>query len=200
MCLALLVGSSGCLITSDPDFRDPERTRPLLIASDATPPFAFYELPASGGDPQTPTYKPKVFRALLLSEDLDEHVEGVLLTDYGVPNAITNRPYAHDEAIPNQNPATLSAGARELSVEWNPSPASLVAGTGCHSVTLLVTHEFTRGNDGARFFCPDDPNDFSTLSWFVVLCELDAQCNADACPKAASVTEVCGTGAETGVP
>jgi len=163
----LRVGAPACLITAIPDFTPPARTRPEIITSDTYPPS-----PAVGKvalfQPTAPSssYTGIEFSAWVLSEDADQDVQTVLLIDYGDQSGVSNGPYR--SFVPGEplKAATMADGPREVAIQWQPQAQELV---GCHTVTLLVTHQSQQKNH--VYYCPADPSDASTLTWFAYVCD-----------------------------
>lgn len=164
----VVTSSSACLVTGSPDFSPPERTRPQLIA--VTPPTEFIRPAFVDG-----AFQPETLEAAVLSEDAGDDLEAVLLVDYGylAPGDIPWRDTAPVDTIA---PGTLSDGPRPVSVSW--TPRSFIE-PGCHTLTLLVTHQKRGTNPG--FWCPADADDYASLTWFVALCEDVGTCEYDDC-------------------
>jgi hypothetical protein len=180
-CLAmLLVGAPACLITADPDFTPPARSRPEIITSDACPPSpAVGKVALFQPTPPNSSYTPIEFSACVVSEDAGQDVQTVLLIDYGDDSGVALGPYRW--AIPGEplKAATLADGPREITIKWLPQKQEP---PGCHTVTLLVTHQFQQIN--GIYHCPADANDAATLTWFAYVCDQTAieSCGAMICP------------------
>ncbi|MBW2453696.1 MAG: hypothetical protein JRI68_04260 [Deltaproteobacteria bacterium] len=166
--LGVVVSSSACLVTGSPDFSPPERTRPQLIA--VTPTTEFIRPAFVDG-----AFQPSTIAAEVLSEDAGEPLEAVLLVDYGYL-ASDNTPWRDSAPVDDIAPGTLSEGPRPINVTW--TPRSFIQ-PGCHTVTLLVTHQKRAQNPG--YWCPAEPDDYDTLTWFVALCEDLATCDYSDC-------------------
>ena len=166
--LGVLASSSACLVTGSPDFSPPERTRPQLIA--VTPTTEFIRPAFIDG-----AFQPITLEAELLSEDGGDDLEPVLLVDYGFagPGGDPWRDFAVADIIA---PGTLSEGPRPLSISW--TPRTFIQ-PGCHTLTLLVTHQARGSTPG--YYCPAEPNDYATLTWFVALCEELSTCDYSDC-------------------
>ncbi|MBW2523557.1 MAG: hypothetical protein JRI23_05255 [Deltaproteobacteria bacterium] len=176
----LALASTSCLVTSSPDFTPPERTRPEIVTNDE-----FGPNPAQGElvvfYPTAGEYSPVEFAAWVQSEDADQNVLTVLLIDYGDESGVQNGPwrsYVPGKPLPA---GTFSQGPRgPVTINWRPEKLET---PGCHTVTLLVTHEFwldpTEG-----YWCPKDGQDASTLTWFVAVCETanPDECDYTNCP------------------
>jgi hypothetical protein len=162
----LLFGVPSCLVTSSPDFTPPERTRPEIVANDAYPPSpALGELAlfryATGGS----QYTPIEFSAWVQSEDAGQAVQVELLIDYGDQSGVENGPYRSFVEGEPLAPASMSDGPREVAVGWRPQSQEPI---GCHTVTLLTTHQYAQRK--GVFRCPADPDDASMLTWFALVC------------------------------
>jgi hypothetical protein len=184
--LGVLASSSACIVTGSPDFSPPEKTRPQLIAVTPTTEFIRSVM-------ETGVYQPTTLEAELLSEDGGDDLRPSLLIDYGFagPGGNPWRVAAPVSVVP---PGTLSEGPRPLSVSWTPQPG--VVGFGCHTVTLMITHQVRDQNPG--FWCPAEPNDYATLTWFVALCEELSTCDYSDCFIAGEDTyNYCGGGEQS---
>lgn len=113
-----------------------------------------------------------------------------MLIDYGDTSGVSNGPYrgfVPGEALPAGH---LMQGPRgPLSISWRPQTA---ASAGCHTVTLIATHQF-RQTSGA-YYCAADPSDVDMLTWVVAACDLASpgDCSYDDCPVYGSAsTEYC---------
>ncbi len=166
--LGVLATSSACIVTGSPDFSPPEKTRPQLIA--VTPTTEFIRPAFVDG-----AFQPTTLQAELLSEDGGDNLQPVLLIDYGFDGP-GDVPWRHAAPVDVIAPGTLSEGPRPLSISW--TPPSFIQ-PGCHTLTLLVTHEARGSNPG--FWCPADPDDYATLTWFVALCEELSTCDYSDC-------------------
>jgi hypothetical protein len=149
---------SACLVTPTPDFQAPTRTAPYLVAESAVPAL-----------PQILVVDANVksvdFQALVRSEDAGTAVQVRLLVDYG--NPFGNCPC---QGYAQGNPVAASTlddpNPRTAKVTWfNP-----MNGSGCHTFTLMVSHEFDAQN------CPIDSADASSLTWFAYICAAGETC------------------------
>jgi hypothetical protein len=162
----LLFGVSSCLVTSSPDFTPPERTRPEIVANDAYPPspalgeLALYQYATGGAQ-----YTPIEFSAWVQSEDAGQAVQVELLIDYGDDSGIESGPYRWVVEGEPLAPASMSDGPRQVAVGWRPQSQEP---PGCHTVTLLTTHQYAQKYGAMR--CPADPDDASMLTWFALVC------------------------------
>jgi hypothetical protein len=207
--IALAMLSSACLVTSTPTYKEPTQTPPQLLASLASPPL----LQPVVVDKEGMQAPPVKFDASILSEDgvddagVARSITVELLLDYGVPNVIC-QPFQERVDIRTNIPAgTLAEGPRALpTMIW--LAATTVLNPGCHTITMLASHEFDDSTD-----CPVDQRDSSQLTWFVDVCDSTsatdpcAPCPAgaagcvnaalDACPQAtvSCPAKLCGPGA-----
>ena len=165
--------SNACLLLGEPNTDPPKRTRPVLRRPD--PPENEFTRLLRNADQ---VYDAVHFRAEVRSEDAGQDLDTVLLIDYGKPNP-AGEPWLDAVPGPILQPQTIADGWRSISIDWLPKEA--LTGAGCHTVTMLVTHEITRATaDG--YFCPRDLDDYDTQTWLVVLCENDASaCDFSGC-------------------
>ena len=169
--------STGCLVTSTPDFTPPTRTRPFLVPSSTDPDARGVLLIDTVEHPKSQTSIQ--FSADIVSEDQGSPVQGVLYIDYGL---VTNdRPFREQIQIHDVDPSTLSdPTTRSIRAKWNVFASNIEPG--CHTVTLLVTHDLDRVTS-----CPRCRNDSSQITWQVFSCggASAATCVADfsACQK-----------------
>jgi hypothetical protein len=167
------------LVTSSPDFTPPERSRPEIVTNDE-----FSPKPALGEFtlfyPTAGEYSPVEFSAWVQSEDADQDVRTVLLIDYGDESGVSNGPYRSFVLGEPLSAGTLAQGPRgPVTISWRPQKQET---PGCHTLTLLVTHDF-REEYGA-FLCPRIPQDASTVTWFAAVCETENpdECDYTNCP------------------
>ncbi len=168
--LGVVASASACLVTGSPDFSPAERTRPQLIA--VTPTTEMLRPGYENGQ-----FLPVPIAAEVLSEDAGDDLEAVLLVDYGYMASENSPPWREAVPVDVTAPGTLSEGPRPVTGTW--TPRKNVVEAGCHTLTLLVTHQKSGQNPG--FWCPADPDDYDTLTWFVALCEDLATCNYGGC-------------------
>lgn len=161
--LALTMTSTSCLVTSTPDFTPPERTRPFLVTATADPDPRGVLLVNTLEQLQMGKTSFE-FSADVVSEDQGAKVKGYLYIDYGT--TVGDHPYA--DLIPEIRelpPSTMAdTTKRNIRGKWN--VASSVLLPGCHTVTLIVSHEFD-----AETSCPVCRNDSSQLTWPVFFCD-----------------------------
>lgn len=174
LCAVLAIMPSACLVTSVPEYDEPAQTPPFLVAAAADP------------DPREFTVildaeLRKDFRAAVISEDRSQPVQIALYIDYGVENAAGN-PFRRSIAEFPEIPAgTLADGKRPVHAEWFLDSDDV--GHGCHTVTMMVTHEFDFRN------CPARLTDSSSLMWHVLRCPSTDLCDYDPqtdCPNSAA--------------
>lgn len=166
---AWALSASGCIVLGEPQYREPDRTRPQLRR-------VFPEDPAFIATQDDNSSLVSVeFRVTVESEDLGEPVQLVLLEDLG--RTSPTRPYRQVLASNSLDPGSLQEGPRSGVITWEDI---LLPDTECRRVTLVATHQF----DGRepRYHCPRDPDDVDTLTWLVARCRTrDAACNFDDC-------------------
>ena len=128
------------------------------------------------------------FKAQVVSEDAGQPLLEVLLIDYGI-ETLPGQPWREAQPGPKLPPKSLADGPRSVRHTWNAQVA-----LGCHTVTMLVTHEVRGG--GLDFFCPLSADDFDTLTWVVSLCdEVKGECDFSGCPvhKEGALKSYCDT-------
>ena len=173
LCLFLAIMPSACLVTSVPQFDEPAQTPPFLVAAAADPDIREFVFVLDGEQRID-------FRAEVLSEDRGTPVQIALYIDYGQENAAGN-PFKRAIAeFPEITPGTLSQGARPVHAEWFLDSDDVAPG--CHTITMMVTHEF----DFRR--CPRRLADSSHLVWNILRCTSKESCAIDPateCPSSA---------------
>jgi hypothetical protein len=159
--VGIAMSSPACLVTSTPEYVEPERTPPFLIPSSADP-DSRNVLFIEAAD------VPLKLSAQVISEDAGQRVLVSLLVDYGVPFA--DRPFRDSEPH-NQpvDPGTMADGPRRVTAslipqQRTPAPDGTPEGD-CHTITMMVSHEFDPLSG-----CPCEKADSSQLSWFVFRC------------------------------
>lgn len=178
--LVLTMASTGCLVTSTPEITPPERTRPFLITTTADP------------DPRgvllinTLEQAVKIFEfsADVVSEDQGDKVKGALYIDYG--QTVGDHPYADVITQIRELPPSTMADTTKRNIRGKLNLETSVLEPGCHTVTLIVSHEFD-----AETSCPVCRNDSSQLTWPVVNCDSKT---ASECPLDFTLCENPGQG------
>lgn len=150
-----LVTTPACLPTSKPDPEPILRTRPALYA--VTPPTSQVIF----RDVTQPNNKIDL-TAEVVSEDAGQGLAVALLLDYGIagPGCAPWR----DDSPQFLEAGTLADGPRPVPASYYPPPND----EGCHSLTMLATHEPV--GVPPYTWCPKDPDDAATLTWFFTLC------------------------------
>jgi hypothetical protein len=187
LCGFVLASSTSCLITDTPSHEPARRTRPQLLES-TTPTSEVFKLVRANNGTIDPS--PAIFSADVVSEDAGQPLRPVLLIDYGQGDG-SGAPWKDFEIGAVVAAATLQDGRREISIPW--SGVAQQAG-GCHTVTMLVTHESKEVLPD--FWCPKDADDFDTLSWLAVICEQvgdEPVCDMSNCPLNDAQYEYCGS-------
>jgi hypothetical protein len=176
LCLvALTMTSTGCLVTSTPDFTPPKKTRPFLVTASADPDPRKIQI-LDGPPGAAISYN---FSADVVSEDQGERVQGRLYIDFGDKNP-GGAPYNQLGVIPGSiDPGTMAdSKPRRFEAKGTLAyPLDL----GCHTATLLVSHDFTDGQ------CPNCLNDSSQISWPLYRC--NSLESPDSCKPDFSKTE-----------
>lgn len=155
------MASTSCLITSTPDFSPPDRTRPFLLVDTADPnPHGVLLINTleklQAGETSFS------FGADFVSEDQGDDVFGHLYIDYGM----SKFPPAIDviTEIDAVKAGTMADAKRRIKGTWN--VANSVFNSGCHTVTLIVAHDFDSGTS-----CPVCRSDSTQLTWRVFFCD-----------------------------
>lgn len=172
--LALPMALSGCLVTSTPEFTPPERTRPFLITASADPDPRGVLL-INTLEQQQVRKTSFEFSADVVSEDQGDKVKGYLYIDYGVK--VGDHPYADVITQIRELPPSTMTDATKRNIRGKLDLETNVLDTGCHTVTLIVSHEFD-----AETSCPVCRNDSSQLTWPVFVCPPEtaaAKCTPD---------------------
>jgi hypothetical protein len=157
------MSTSGCLITDVPQFQAPKHTEPFLLESCADPPVSSVVLVKSSD------LNEQTFRACVVSQDdasgTFAQVSSKLYIDYGFP-AATTQPFRYEFPGTSLTPAgTLDAPMqRTVLAKW--LPAINMVDLGCHTATLIVSHNFDMLTS-----CPICTDDFSTLTWQILRCD-----------------------------
>jgi len=160
------MATPACLVTSTPDFSPPKRTAPFLIAATAVPdPRAVIIVDSS----QSTQNQFIDFSAHVLSEDAGDKVQFKLYIDYGFPDSPDpdNRlPFRSEvSTIRSLDPSSISDESRPaVQARW--FPTSPDPGFGCHTVTLIASHEFDDFTN-----CPVCKNDSSQITWQAYRCD-----------------------------
>jgi hypothetical protein len=162
LCVFFALMSPACLVTSTTDFADPEQTPPFLVASRADPDIREFLVVVDGESR-------KDFTAQVLSEDRGESVKIALYIDYGRSN-VAGQPFRNAITnFPDIPAGTLRDGPRQVRAQWFPDIHPVE--NGCHTITMMVTHEFDFQD------CPETLSDSSQLVWKVLRCESREKCD-----------------------
>ena len=160
--LCLLVpaalGGLSCLVTTSPDFAKPVRTPPFLTNLSPAP----YVIQSIRSFPTTPKSYPTLTISFeVVSEDLQSSsLQGLLWLDFQGFGS-TDVP-VRVGTVPKIPPGHFPSAPRDL-IKAEFAFDSTVP-PGCHSVTLVVTHEFD--NPLALRPRPVDENDVATATWW----------------------------------
>jgi hypothetical protein len=154
---------SGCAVTASPEFQAPQLTKPYLTAMN---PVTWAILPIQGvGSP--PSYQLPELGFEIVSEDLNTPgLWGALVLDYSPGKQQQNVVFFTKG--PSYEPGHLDPSGPGKRSETVPSTL-LMNGTlaGCHSATLLVTHQFNGPSVQSAV-----PGDLGTLTWWLDLEDL----------------------------
>ena len=153
---------SSCLVTSSPDFQDPQRSRPFFLPDLANPdPRRVIVLDAT-------TQKIEL-DGFIVGEDAGSAVQPRLLRDYGTFDEVLGKPFQNSQNGIDVPPGSLDGEPRKVSVVA--SPAGLGLTPGCHRLTLMVSHKFDEATG-----CPSDLTDYDALTWTVLVCDANGIC------------------------
>jgi hypothetical protein len=168
----ILMPSSACLVTSSPTFDEPTQTKPFLDYETASPdPREIFVI--------TPGVVEKVpFSATVTSEDVEEDVRVKMLVDYGECGS-NGSPFRDSFGASPVPAATFDDGARKAIIDVTPDQLGL--DLGCHRLTMIVSHEFDD-----LVGCPVDPDDFTQITWTVLVCDEDCEFDPATCPEVVS--------------
>jgi hypothetical protein len=172
--------TSACLVTDKPDLEPATTTRPQLIEN----------------QPRTTEFIQKDYAesinltADVISEDAGQELTVVLLIDYGL-KGIGGDPWQDYSEQSRLTAGSLSDGPRPITASVRKAIAP-----GCHTLTLLVTHAIV--GDPPFYWCPANPNDHDTLTWFLSVCD-QGNCDFD-CPFDDGTFTYCPSNAETTAP
>ncbi|NUO52943.1 MAG: hypothetical protein HOV80_29200 [Polyangiaceae bacterium] len=152
----ILMPSSACLVTSSPTFDEREQTKPFLDFESAIPDPREIHIISSTVDRET-------FSAQVRSEDVFEKVKVRAFVDYGKCN-LAGQPFDTPHFGNDLDASTFEDTGRvaETTVILDGLPI------GCHRITLIATHEFDDFTG-----CPVDPDDFTQITWNVLICNSD---------------------------
>jgi hypothetical protein len=173
--LAAAAMSTGCLITETPQFTARPHTRPMLVEATASPDPGQILL-IDGTVPM------QEFYADVISQDDPanisspfEKVFSYLYLDYGIDGS--SRPFRDVVQGSSLESGSLEQTKRKVSVDWYPDDSRL--NDGCHTATLIVSHKFddlpTRPPNTPP--CPLCDDDFSTITWKMLVCSNGGDCN-----------------------
>jgi hypothetical protein len=162
LCLLAAVMSPACLVTSTTEFQEPAQTPPFLIASTADPDIREFLVVVDGETR-------KDFSAEIISEDRGQPVKVALYIDYGETN-VAGQPFRYSLTnFPDIAPGSFGDKPRRVQAQWFPDIQFVE--NGCHTITMVVTHEFD------FLDCPKVPSDSSQLVWKVLRCKSRETCD-----------------------
>jgi hypothetical protein len=181
----MTVLGAGCMVTGSPEFAEPKPTRPYLAAQKPVT-WAIKVVPGVGS-PAVYALDGVTFD--VVSEDLNKNLFAVLFLDYRGPVAVpstVDQPFHFVPVViaPGHLDPTSVANARP--VEY---PYTLPTGTpaGCHSLTVLVTHDFKVGGVD-----PMDDKDVGTLTWWLAVQDQFTMFDPASCIAVAGTGDVDG--------
>jgi hypothetical protein len=148
------LGGLHCLVTASPDFAKPTQTPPFLTNL-VPPPYQAQFIPNL-----SPTsYKTATVGFDVISEDLQSPpLEALLLLDFmGLGARYDQEPLKFQRIAAGH----LDSPPRSNSIDFLLPSATT---KGCHSVTLLVSHEFVK--DFTREIIPKQSGDVAAVTWW----------------------------------
>ena len=167
-CSSLCVGvlsmiASACLITSTPDFTQP-LPRPVLVAANAEPSLRNVLVLDGHNGPESVILAADVF----LDSPSTRPIKARLYFDYGHTSKVSGQQQPFVDAIfrflPTLDPTSVTdGGALRVQAPWYWKQS---LSYGCHSITLIVSHEF---DDSLQ--CPTCRDDSTQLTWQVYECD-----------------------------
>jgi len=124
--LLLISMLGGCIIEDPPPYTEPKRTPPRLDLRQAAPLIDQVIVTRSGDN--------VAFNVPVASEDAGDPIQGILFLDLNLGN---ENALLKAKGIAFLDPSTLDDTMREpWSLEWQVDPGL----SGCHRLTLVVTH------------------------------------------------------------
>jgi hypothetical protein len=160
----LAMSTTGCLITSTPQFKPLQHTKPFLIARYADPPVSMVQM-VNIADPGSVQFSAEVISQddLAGSSGPFQTVSAWLWIDYGDRNC-SGDPFrwAFPSTMPALLPSSLDQTERNVSVTW--FEGSYPVEAGCHTATLVASHKFEPNG------CPSCDDDYTMITWQVLGC------------------------------
>jgi hypothetical protein len=164
------MSTTGCLMTSTPQFTPPQHTAPFLVEATASPDTrAVVVIDSASSQGANPML---TFSANVISQDdptgTFSQVESELLLDCGISRFMGQAPFFGTPlGGSNLNPGTIDQTTdRRVSANWFVGDPDVAPG--CHTVTLVASHQFPR-----PWQCPC-PGDYSMITWQVLRCDSSA--------------------------
>jgi hypothetical protein len=150
------IGSQSCLVTSNPDIEPPKRTPPYF--SNLSPPtYQVQKLTSLGTSPSSVTE----IGFDVVSEDVGQPIFGAVYLDFNGFGDMKQK------VIGQIKPAKIPAGHM---TDPKPRPGSatfeITGPPGCHSATLVLSHEFNGPGDPQP---TDRENDTALATWWYFL-------------------------------
>jgi hypothetical protein len=161
-------------MTATPEFKAQQQTAPLLVDSTAIPDqrqVVFVRNVVASAGMRMP------FEADVVSQD-DPAGAGVfsaVLFDYGV--SFAGFP-SREQFAGNQVPPATVDQMRLLQAYWTIEGFEV---NGCHTVTLVASHHLEPQSQ-----CPCFANDYSMLTWYVLICDPGVAGSCDTLPTSGS--------------
>ena len=154
----MALGSTGCFLTERPDFDPPRQTPPFMTNVNPSTTVAHTIPVRKGTDPTSNLYESQPIGFDIMSEDLGEKIQGLILLDFKGFGSTDPLRVLNQEAI-QIDPGTLKDKERERFTRTIQIPSSVQPD--CHTVTVLLSHSFFPGS--AK---PQRIGDVDTKTWF----------------------------------
>ncbi len=156
--LIMVLGGPSCLVTQSPEFEQPKRTRPYITRLLSPPAYQIISISSKG---LLRTFDQMDLQFELLSEDLQNGPVAVLGLDFKGPAAPASATVVgYNNAIPAGHLMGPDSGPRVVDILLQ-LPTGTTAG--CHSITLMVTHQTAPG------FAPTDESDVDYATWWALV-------------------------------
>ena len=172
MLLAMVLAESSCIVADPPEYRAPQRTRPLLNVYGAGPTVTRALVVTSS---------PKVatkFSVTVQSEDAGEELRAVLFIDYQLPGERS----LGAKSIPA---STYDKTGRNINFDWSPKASD----AGCHFLSLVVAHRdsFLIAENEDQLIPTKAEEDAAIITWTVNIDPVDASNTLPNCPSRTTV-------------
>ena len=158
----MLCAVGSCLGPEPPEYKNPDKTPPVLLLAQADPSITQIVSNKSSGD-TVPITVP------LRSEDFGEDLAALLYLDYDLPGEARQAPF-----LTLIEPSTFD-DRRDISLSWTvPSGKA-----GCHQLTLVVSHFSSLDRQTQE---PLDESDVALATWWVRIDDENETATLASCP------------------